>query len=115
MNGTFVITRDLTLQVYSQLLSVRADYGRYATLDDRSRETRVTYDDAAADFSRTDLRLQGLLRWEYLPGAALFLVYTRFGFAELSVAAPRMSDSLGRLDSGEHEQLVMLKISHRFD
>ena len=31
------------------------------------------------DFATTDLRLQLTLRWEYLPGSTLYLVYTRFG------------------------------------
>jgi hypothetical protein len=114
LKGTFVILRDLTFQMNSQLLVAAADYNRYERLLDDSSTEQYDYPDEYADFSYTDLRLQALLRWEYLPGCALYVVYTHFGFSEFYRGGPSLSDSFGDLAEEEREHNFMIKLSHRF-
>jgi hypothetical protein len=114
--GTFVILRDLTLQFQSQLLGVRADYSHYEHLLDDS--STVPYDypyDAESDFSVADLSIQGLVRWQFLPGSALYLVYTHLGFVERYASGIGLNKSLSNLDDEEREQVLMLKLSYMFD
>lgn len=119
LKGTVVFTRDLTLQLHSQLLTVGVDYHHYEEVLENGERRPVIYQDDAgnlleADFTRTDLILQPLLRWEYLPGSALYIIYTHRGYVDIDRDSSRMTDSLSNLDDEEREQVVMVKLSHRF-
>ncbi len=119
LKGTVVFTRDLTLQLHSQLLTVGVDYHHYEEVLENGERRPIVYQDDAgnlqdADFTRTDLILQPLLRWEYLPGSALYIIYTHRGFVDLSGDSSHMTDSLSDLNDEEREQVIMVKLSHRF-
>ncbi len=114
LSGTVVLQRNLTLQLLGQLLVASADYSDYQLLEPDSSTVSVGYDDDEADFVYSDLRLQALLRWEYLPGSALYAVYTHFGFLSFTGAGVPLRMGLTRLDEEEREQFFMLKVSHRF-
>ncbi len=110
--GTLVLLRDLTLQVQSQLMGVVAFHHHFERLFEDSSSAPQLYDAINANYSRTDLNLQGLLRWEFLPGSAVYLVYTHLGFVDRWRRDPRLGTSLSRLDEEEREQLLMLKLSY---
>ncbi len=112
--GTLVILRNLTFQVLSQLLVAKADYNRYRLLLEDSSTVPEEYSDDDADFVRTDMRIQALVRWEYLPGSTLFVVYTHFGFVDLYGSDWNLGHGVRYLDDEEREQLFMIKLSHRF-
>jgi hypothetical protein len=114
LKGALMILRDLAFQLSAQVLAARADYSRYRFLyDDLSTEV-ADYPDADADFASADLRIQALLRWEYLPGSALYFVYTHFGLGEVDTGDHSLGRALESLDHPEREQVLMLKLSHRF-
>ena len=112
VRGTVVLLRDLTFQTTAQALAARANYSRYRELVDGGPDEAVDYPDRDADFARTDVRLQALLRWEYLPGSTLFAVYTLIGFTD--GPARSLGGSLRELADPEREQRFVLKLSHRF-
>ncbi|MCP4677762.1 MAG: carbohydrate binding family 9 domain-containing protein [Deltaproteobacteria bacterium] len=112
--GTLVILRNLTFQVLSQLLVAKADYNRYQLLLEDSSTVPQEYLDDDADFVRTDMRIQALVRWEYLPGSTLYVVYTHFGFVDLYGSDWNLGHGVRYLDDEEREQLFMIKLSHRF-
>jgi len=114
LKGALVIVRDLTFQLSGQVLTARADYSRYRYLyADRTTEL-ADYPDASADFASADLRVQALLRWEYLPGSAAYLVYTHFGLGTVDTDDHSIGTAFESLDAPEREQVFMLKLSHRF-
>ncbi|MDJ0765810.1 MAG: DUF5916 domain-containing protein [Myxococcota bacterium] len=114
LKGTFLIARDISVQLFSQFLSVRADYSDYRQLLSDSSTSPYDYPDASADFSRIDLVIQALLRWEYAPGSTLYAVYTHFGYTEPSLTDPGLLTNLRYLKDEAREHLLMVKLSHRF-
>jgi hypothetical protein len=114
LRGSLVILRDLTFQLTGQVLAAEADYSRYRLLDDDGSTEAADYPDASADFSSADLRIQALLRWEYYPGSALYFVYTHFGLGNVERDEHSLGNAYKSLENAEREQIIMLKISHRF-
>ena len=80
MRGTVTFTKDLSLQLFLQVFLARGHYGDYRRLVDA--EPLTPYDYAASpfygnpDFNSKAVNANIVLRWEYLPGSTLFLVWT---------------------------------------
>jgi hypothetical protein len=98
----------LTLQLYAQPFRSHGDYSDYGavvapraprTADRVSRLPEPTGDDA--DFRVTDLRANLVLRWEYRPGSALFVVWTQARHDE-------------RITDPERANVLLAKLSYRF-
>ena len=94
VRGTFTFTRDLSLQLYAQPFLAAVDYknfkrrlpgGTYEPVD------ASVYDEAVErpDFNWNSFNSNVVLRWEYMPGSTLFLVWTQ---------AREYSDNLGTFD-----------------
>jgi hypothetical protein len=76
VRGTYSIHRDLTLQAYVQPFTA---VGAYQDIRRLARSHSFDFEPAAIDtnpdFDRTSLRGNLVLRWEYLRGSTLFLVW----------------------------------------
>lgn len=130
LRQSLVVTPRLTLQLYSQLLVAYGEYGPYftATRDGispiRTSDLRPAYprtDPAFASFADPDSRdtvlvVNLVLRWEYLPGSILYVVYARNqaeppfspGSPDSSALVPQ------RLGAGPTTDSVLLKWSYVF-
>ncbi len=76
LRGSITFTRDLTLQVYNQVFIAKGHYYDFRTLV--SPTDFIIYPYAGnPDFNRKSLNLNVVLRWEYLPGSILFLVWNQ--------------------------------------
>lgn len=113
LKSTLVIARDLTFQINGQILCAHADYNHYRSLFADQSSAPTTYNDADADFAITDFQLQLLLRWEYVPGSTLYLVYTRLA-AGVAQEGPQDFGNTMRTIDEENEQTFMIKLSHVF-
>ena len=141
LRGDIALTPDLTVQLYAQPFLAAGRYDRFARVadpgarrpEDRYRALDATLDadgtayavDADADgtadyaigrpdFSVAEMNTNAVLRWQYRPGSALFLVWSRGqsqfdpsgtldplnGFPDLFLAEPR--------------DTVLLKLSYWF-
>jgi hypothetical protein len=112
LRGTFALHRDLSLQMYLQPFVAVGDYGSVRTLAAPRSYTFVpatlSYD---PDFNRKSLRGNVVLRWEYLRGSTLFVVWniSRFDARPGAFAAWR---DLGDAFAGEGPQVFMVKLSY---
>jgi hypothetical protein len=80
--GTITFTRNLTLQVYAQPFFAAVDYSNFKKLvPPRGYEyvdsSVYDEDDWKPDFNWTSFNSNVVLRWEYRPGSALYLVWTQ--------------------------------------
>jgi hypothetical protein len=103
LRATWAFTPRLTLQAYGQLFLAAVSYGSFReyvaapgdrpaiALDDLRATDAVPSEDP--DFSEAAVNATVLLRWEYLPGSLLYLVYTH---AEM----PTDVTGDGKLDPG---------------
>ncbi|HET8761782.1 MAG TPA: DUF5916 domain-containing protein [Gemmatimonadales bacterium] len=119
--GTYAFSSHLTIQLYSQLFLSDGwfdDLKEVTAPRDPEPEHRVGelgvapgFEVANPDFSDRELHLNLLLRWEFLPGSTLFLVWTH---ARLADAPTRFSlgDDLSTLMRGPAENALQAKLSY---
>jgi hypothetical protein len=135
VNWTF--TPKLSLQLYMQPLISAGEFGNFRALRqagtyefDEYTEAAGTYNPArqevypdgpgtadtialeSPDFNFRSLRGNAVLRWEYLPGSTLFLVWTHGRQDSDGIGSFRFSHSLDRMFALAPENQVMVKVSY---
>jgi hypothetical protein len=75
LRGTVTFTPELTLQVYTQLFLARGHYENPRVLSGTSLFLPSAFS-TSPDFNEQSLNANVVLRWEYLPGSTLFLVWS---------------------------------------
>lgn len=90
-------------------LGVRADGSGYlADVDGNGSEEAVRN----PDFNFKQFRSNAVLRWEYLPGSSLFLVWSQGRNRYSSTSAFDFADDVGDLFSAPAENVFMVKVSY---
>jgi hypothetical protein len=74
-NVTF--TPKLSVQLYGQLFGARGRYEDFSIQQDRDTLTKFDGHPKGHDFSLSRFQTNVVLRWEYRPGSALFLVWSQ--------------------------------------
>jgi hypothetical protein len=79
LRSTMTFTRELTLQVYGQVFLAKGHYENFRRLAPTAGFSQfVDYPYASnPDFNDQALNTNIVLRWEYLPGSTLFLVWSQ--------------------------------------
>lgn len=79
--GTYTFTRNLSLQWYTQVYFSAGEYNDFRRLtspyrlEDVPESYEISF--AKSDFNYNSFKYNLVLRWEYLPGSALYLVWTQ--------------------------------------
>ncbi len=76
VRGSITFTRDLTLQAYAQLFTAKGHHENFRRLLDPSSFEPFAYE-GNPDFNEQSFNLNLVVRWEYLPGSTLFLVWSQ--------------------------------------
>jgi len=119
LRGTYTFTTTLTLQAYAQVFLASVDYGGKLAAPPPAG-SRVYTDELVAapdvddeyDFTDSALNLSVVLRWEYLPGSLLYLVYTGSFGDDDERADFRFGPLLGDLLATSGQHVLMLKLSY---
>ncbi|MFQ6041683.1 MAG: DUF5916 domain-containing protein, partial [Candidatus Poribacteria bacterium] len=114
VNVTF--TPNLSLQFYMQPFVAVGDYQNIKELARPSsyKFTPYTALNFNPDFSRRSLRSNLVLRWEYRPGSALFLVWSQNRSKSLDTANPRFEplDNLRNSFTDEGQNIFLVKLNY---
>jgi hypothetical protein len=120
IGGTVTFTRNLTLQVYGQLFLAKGHYSAFRRLIspssfedfDAEFRSRLLAQGLSADFNQQVFNANIVLRWEYLPGSTIYLVWTqaRNGFDDrfFNTFSENLSDSF-RLPA---DNVFLLKVNY---
>ena len=76
VRSTMTFTREITLQLYTQVFLAKGHYANFRQLSGSSEFVPASFP-IDADFNRQSLNSNVVLRWEYLPGSTLFLVWSQ--------------------------------------
>lgn len=76
LRSTVTFTRNLSLQVYSQLFLARGKYENFKVLQDRDHLAEFNSYPKRDEFSFNSFLSNMVLRWEYNPGSTIFLVWS---------------------------------------
>jgi len=141
MNTRFNVTfsPNLTLELFLQPLIVSGDFSNYKEFAAPRGMRRLVYGTdvgtvtpfaagdsidpdgagpAAAfvippqDFTFRSLRGNAVLRWEYLPGSTLFLVWTRSGESSLGRGRIDFGDDASALFRGPSQNIFLIKVNY---
>jgi hypothetical protein len=139
LNWTF--TPKLSLQLYAQPLISSADYFNYKELaapktynfinygegiSTFDEEKRIADPDGTGpanpieisdnpDFNYKSLRGNAVLRWEYLPGSVLYLVWTQIRSDDEEIGEFQFKKSITRLWSAKPDNIFMVKFTYWFN
>jgi Domain of unknown function (DUF5916)/Carbohydrate family 9 binding domain-like len=127
-HAAYTFSPRLSLQAYAQLFMARGEFTGYSQLQTMGVHPRLRLDALLPapgftgdldgdgrkddDFQRVALNVNMVLRWEFLPGSALLVVYSRAQSGDITLAgrAPRFTP--GGLNTGPTEDVFLLKLSY---
>jgi hypothetical protein len=113
LKGIVTFTRDLTLQFTTQLLVARGHYADYRLLTGPESFSREGVPPESYDFNEAIFNANALLRWEYLPGSALYLVWTQARYGDSRLYATSAGSRVVEAFTLPHEDALFLKVSYR--
>ncbi len=111
LTASVMLTRDLSCQISGQGYISGINYQNYRRYI--SGENYEPYDVDEHDFNYAALNSTFIIRWEYMPGSTLYLVWTR----AMSEGDDNLNDldfsrDLDRLFSGNSENVFLVKASY---
>jgi hypothetical protein len=113
LRGTYAFSRDLTLQAYVQPFVAVGDYSDIRKLArPSSYEFQAVTLDTDPDFNDKSLRSNLVLRWEFIKGSTLFVVWN---LSQADHVRPGLFSpwrDLGSAFSGESTNVFMVKASY---
>jgi hypothetical protein len=112
LRGSLVFSHNLTLQIYNQLFFAKRQYYNFSYLDSTSNLIPTVYFGDKAS-NRTAMHTNVVLRWEYLPGSTMYLVWTHGrNFSENGGYNRSFSNELDQIFTTAPDNVFMLKISY---
>ncbi|MDH3251559.1 MAG: carbohydrate binding family 9 domain-containing protein [Ignavibacteria bacterium] len=114
IRGTLTFTRSLSLQFYAQVLLARGQYHDYALLAGSTSLIPTTPPAPRYSFNIATLNANVLLRWEYLPGSTVYLVWTQYRFEDSMKFGTGFSQRFRDTFALPHEDVLLLKVTYWF-
>lgn len=111
VTGSFTFMRNLTLELYSQLFFARGHYKQFKELVNAETFVDYNYPDNQ-DFNRNTFRLNSVLRWEYLPGSTIYLVWSQFRGYFDKIYDSSIGDNIEDTFITRPDNAITLKISY---
>jgi len=111
--GSYVFTTELTLQVYFQLFFAKAKHENYQQMvgDDRHFQP-YTWWLSSRDFNELSFNSNVVLRWEYLPGSTIYLVWSQARRGERGTYESTFGDNFHNTFVLPADNVLLLKISY---
>jgi hypothetical protein len=114
LRGIITFSRTLSLQMYLQSLVARGSYVNYRALIGPSDFVPAAVAPGTYDFNAVYFNANVLLRWEYLPGSTVYLVWTQSRYDAISDVEPGLGDRLRDIPSVPHDDVFLVKASYWF-
>jgi hypothetical protein len=114
LRSTITFTRELTLQLYGQLFLAKGHYEAFRQLAGTSDFIPPDHYDRNRDFNGQSFNTNVVLRWEYLPGSTLFLVWSQARSGGDGEYSSTFTDNLDATFVHPPSNVVLLKLSYWF-
>lgn len=113
--GTVTFTRELTLQVYSQLFLAKGHHANLRRLEAPDRFGPISaaaLAEVTPDFNDQTMNSNLVLRWEYLPGSTMFLVWSQARSGGSGEYFTSLGDDFGETFRLPPSNVILLKMSY---
>ncbi len=111
LRGNLTLTRDLTLQVYTQLFLAKGHHDSFRRLLTPEQFAPYAYN-GEPDFNEQAYNLNVVWRWEYRPGSVLYLVWTQARAGENADYFTSLRDDVRDAFRLPAQNVVLLKASY---
>jgi hypothetical protein len=109
--GSYVFTTDLTLQVYFQLFFAKGKYDDYQMMLAPDQFVKYPFY-SRPDFNELSFNSNVVLRWEYLPGSTVYLVWSQARQGGRGTYESTFGDSFNSTFALPADNVVLLKVSY---
>lgn len=115
LRGTVAFSRSVTAQFFTQIFLAKGTYRNYRELTGPSSFTTLDYRpefDGSPDFNDKVLNANIVLRWEYLPGSTIYLVWTHERYGSVASYGGSYSDDVAKTFKLPVNNVILAKISY---
>ncbi|HEX9005674.1 MAG TPA: DUF5916 domain-containing protein, partial [Bacteroidota bacterium] len=113
IRADWIISPRLSFQVYVQPYVTAGTYADFKVLDRPKSFSFSPYPGVESpDFTYLSLQGNAVLRWEYLPGSVMYLVWTQSRLDDASGGDFRLDRSMDRMFQIRPDNILMLKLSY---
>ncbi len=112
LRGIVTFTRTVSLQFFCQVLLARGTYANYRRLTGEGSFDASGTPTTSYDFNTTTFNANVLLRWEFLPGSAAYLVWTQGRYGDSGVYGTTFGTRFRETFKLPHDDVLLLKISY---
>jgi hypothetical protein len=114
LRGAVTFTRDLTLQFYGQMLLANGRYEAFRRLIGTSTFEPFVYQ-GNPDFNDQFFNMNLVVRWEYLPGSTVFLVWSQARENTNEMVDATFGENVETTFSAPAGNVFLLKVSYWFN
>ena len=118
LRGIVTFTRTLSLQFFSQFYWARGRYTDFRRLTEAGAMVPYAYETSGSytshNFNSVTLNANVLLRWEYLPGSTLYLVWTQARYGDTGRYGTGLQKRFGNAFTLPREDVLLLKATYWF-
>lgn len=109
--GSYIFTTDFTLQLYFQLFFAKGKYENYQRMLGEDRFAMMAgY--SRPDFNELAFNSNVVLRWEYLPGSTLYVVWSHARVGESGTYLTPFGDNFRNTFALPADNVLLLKVSY---
>ena len=118
LRGTVTLTRNLTMQFYTQVFLAKGQYSNFRKLV--GSEELITFDYfnspgyTPTDFNEQTFNANFVMRWEFLPGSTFYLVWTQFRYGDVKIYDRSLSENFSHTFKLPMDNVLLTKISYWF-
>jgi hypothetical protein len=114
LRGTVAFSRTVTAQFFTQVFLAKGTYRNYRELTGPESFTTLDYDPSAGspDFNDKVLNANIVLRWEYLPGSTIYLVWTHERYGSVATYGGSFEDDIAKTFKLPVNNVILAKISY---
>ncbi|MCC6396298.1 MAG: hypothetical protein IT282_04725, partial [Bacteroidetes bacterium] len=118
MRGIVTFTRDLSFQFFTQVFWARGNYDRFRRLANPGLLLTYDYPSQSGyydhNFNSVTLNANVLLRWEYMPGSTLYLVWTQARYGDNGMYNQGLQERFGDAFRLPRQDVVLMKMTYWF-
>ncbi len=114
LRGTVAFSRKVTAQFFTQVFLAKGTYRNYRELTGPETFVPVNYDPSTLnpDFNDKVVNANIVLRWEYLPGSTIYLVWTHERYGSVPSYGGSFSDDMAKAFKLPVNNVILAKISY---
>jgi hypothetical protein len=114
LRGTVAFSRKVTAQFFTQVFIAKGTYGNFRELTGPETFVPVDFDPAngTPDFNDRVLNANIVLRWEYLPGSTIYLVWTHERAGSVLSSDGSVTDEVAETFKLPVNNVILAKISY---